>query len=113
MLKRIDNSLYDWVEFNTLMLENSSLGYAPRTTIGRMMEEGCNVSDIFSSRVPFLRKPPPHIADIDKVLRHLPEDLLGFFKQHYVDRSTRMTRPVYKKLDQLHYAIQGGLWMLR
>ena len=95
------------------MPENSSLGYALRTTIGRMMDEGGARSDVFSSEVPFLRKPPPHIADIDKVLRHLPEDLLGFFKQHYVDRDTKMTRPAYKKLDQLHYAIQGGLWMLR
>ena len=72
MLKRIDNSLYDWVEFNTRMLESSCLGYAQRSTIGRMMDEGGARSDVFNGKVPFLQKAPPHIADIDRVLRRLP-----------------------------------------
>jgi len=113
MLKRIDNSLFDWVEYNTLMLEGSSLGYAPRSTIGRMMDEGGATSDVFGCKVPFLRSAPPHVKDIDKVLRHLPEDMLERVREHYVDRSARMTRRAYQQLDQLHYAIQGGLWMQR
>jgi hypothetical protein len=113
MLKRIEGDLWDWVEYNTRMLENSGLGFAPRTPVARMMEEGGAGSGSYQSRVPFIKNAPAHVRAIDQVLRCLPDRQLQLVHQYYIDRTLEKKTSVYKRIDRLHHEIQGALWMLR
>lgn len=114
MLKRVEADLWDWLEYHTRLLETSALGYNPRSTIGRIMEEGpAPQRGRKGSVVPFLGKAPPHVTDIHKVMEHLPNDRLELIREYYVDRSLSKRASVYRKIDRLHHEIQGGLWMLR
>jgi hypothetical protein len=38
MVKNIDAALYDWVEWNTRLLENSGIGFQTQTSESRMAE---------------------------------------------------------------------------
>jgi hypothetical protein len=114
MLKKIDRDLYDWVEWNTRLLENSGLGYRPRTTESLMMEYGCAASsNPPGPRVPLLKATLAHIRRMDRVLDVLPADLMKLVQQHYTERSTGKTRGLYRQLDRLHFTIQGALLMAR
>lgn len=112
MMKNIDAALYDWVEFHSRMMEGSILGYRPRTTESLMMEYGCTASsNPPGCRVPLLKSTPAHIRRMDRVLDVLPADLMKLVKRHYIERSTKGDRGLYRKLDRLHFTIQGALLM--
>ena len=113
MLKHIDGMLQDWVEFTTRTLENSGIGYSSSTPIYTLMRFGTRPDPRpAGSIVPMLRRTPDAVARIDKVLRVLPDDLLDVVRSHYVTRECRKTAAYYRRLDQLHFTVQGALFML-
>ena len=110
MLKTIDADLYDWVEYNTRLLETSGLGFSQRTPVGRMIDEGAAPpSNPPGCRVPLLKTASGRVRDIDRVLRVLPDNLLALVREHYIERTTRKSRGLSRKLDRLHWTIQGAL----
>jgi len=52
------------------------------------------------------------VKRIDAVLRRLPDDLLDTLKGHYITREHSRRTSHYRRLDRLHYTVQGALLML-
>lgn len=115
MLNHIDGLLSDWVEFQIRMLEGSGIGYSSTAPIYTLMRFGTKPDHRpAGSVVPFLSRTPDAAKRIDRVLRVLPDDLLEILRSHYVtrERGQRRSAAYYRRLDKLHYTVQGAPFML-
>jgi hypothetical protein len=113
VLKHIDGLLSDWVEFHVRMLESSGIGFPSKSPLATLIDYRTRpTSRPAGAIVPLLRTTPDSVRRIDRVLQRLPQDYLDLLKQHYIDRTARRNNMHYRRLDWLHFVIEGGLLML-
>jgi hypothetical protein len=104
----LENRLYEWAEWESRIMETSSIGY-PNTTMEAKMSDGVLVSgsnSMSKSRCPEVMI-PRHLKAVDNIVSRMPSTLQTAMKYNY-GRQIKF-KPSKHHLNSAHYWLLGAL----